>query len=83
MTPAYLDEKITATKALIDAYETAQLALLGTGQQSYTLDTGQNRVTVTKFDLPGIGEQIDLLYSRLAGLEARRYGGATMVKPAW
>lgn len=77
-------QRITATKALIVAYEDALTALATAGGvQSYTLDTGQDRQTVTRADLPALNQMIDSLYNRLATLEARVYGGTTQGRPAW
>lgn len=84
MDAAFLQERITATKAQIVAYENAVLAL-GTagGVQSYTIDTGQTRQTVTRADLPQLNKMIDSLMNRLATLEARLNGNQTMVIPVW
>lgn len=80
----YIVEKITATKAQIDAYEAAVLAL-GTagGIQSYTLDTGQTRQVVTRADLSSLNTMIDRLYNRLAVLQARLNGGGLIGRPGW
>lgn len=75
-------ERISVVKSQIVAYEDAAAALIG-GVQSYTLDTGQTRQTVTRFDLGALTSMIDRLYNRLATLEARAYGGAVTVRPAW
>lgn len=84
MDAVFLQERITATKAQIVAYENAVLAL-GTagGVQSYTIDTGQTRQTVTRADLPQLNKMIDSLMNRLATLQARLNGNQTMVIPAW
>ena len=80
---AFLQARITATKDQIVAYEDAASALAG-GVQSYTLDTGQSRQTVTRADINTIRNTIDGLYNRLATLEARAYGsGVTTVRPSW
>lgn len=76
-------ERITATKAQIVAYEDAVLALTTGGVQQYSIDTGQTRQTVTKFDLVRMSEHLDGLYNRLATLEARVYGGTTQARPCW
>lgn len=80
----YLVTKITATKALIDAYEVAVLAFANDGAiQSYIIDTGQSRTNVTHADLPGITRLVDSLYNRLATLEARVYGSSSTMRPDW
>lgn len=81
---AFLQARIEATKDQIAAYEDAALALGTNGIQSYTLDTGQSRQTVTKADLKAIQETIDKLYNRCATLEARLNGGNTVtMRPGW
>lgn len=84
MDRAFLQARIDATKLQIVAYEDASLALGTGGVQSYTLDTGQSRQTVTKLDLAWMQKTIDSLYNRCATLEARLNGsGTVMVRPAW
>lgn len=83
MDAAFIQARIAATKAQIIAYEAAALAL-GAGVQSYTLDTGQTRQTVTKLDLIGIQTTIDSLYNRCSTLELRLNGGGSIIsRPAW
>lgn len=77
-------DRIEKTKQLIAAWEDAELALSAGGVQSYTLDTGQTRQTVTKADLGQIRDTIDSLLNRLVTLEARiGNGGVVNVRPAW
>lgn len=83
MDAAFLQERITKTKALIVAYEDAVLALTEGGQASYMIDTGQTRQSVTRHDLAGMNATIDRLYNRLETLEARANGGGVQVRPLW
>jgi hypothetical protein len=84
MNSDFLQARITATETLIVAYEDAVAALVTAGVQSYTIDTGQTRNTVTKIDVPALQRQIDSLYNRLATLTARLNGsGTTTARPAW
>ncbi len=84
MDRAFLVDRITATKAQIVAYEDALLAFGTNGAiQSYTLDTGQSRQTVTRADLSTMNKVLDGLYNRCATLEARLTGGTTQVRPCW
>ena len=84
MDTTFLQERITATKALIVVYEEAITALVTNGVQRYTLDTGQSRQDVTKIDVPKLNAQLDGLYNRLATQEARLDGsGVTIVRPRW
>ena len=83
MDRAFIQDRITATKAQIVAYENAATALAA-GVQSYTLDTGQSRQTVTKLDISALQKTIDSLYNRCATLEARLNGSGTVTtRPAW
>lgn len=83
MDGTFLDERITKTQELIVVYEDA-IAALGTGVQAYTLDTGQNRTTVSKLNLTELNRILNSLYNRCATLEARRSGaGTTNARPAW
>ena len=84
MDRAFIQARIDATKAEIIAYEDAALALATGGVQSYTLDTGQTRQTVTRLELSSIQRTIDSLYNRCATLEARLNGSGTVTaRPAW
>lgn len=83
MERAFIQSRIDATKLQIVAYEGAALAL-ASGVQSYTLDTGQSRQTVTKLDIDGIQKTIDALYNRCATLQARLTGSGTLTaRPDW
>ena len=84
MDAAFIRERITATKALIVAYEDALLAITTGGVESYTLDTGQSRQTVTKLSIDWLNKSLDSLYNRCATLEARLTGsGSTTMRPTW
>jgi hypothetical protein len=79
----FIQERIDQTKVLIVAYEDALIAL-SSGAQSYTIDTGQTRQTVTKIDLSSTRIILDNLYNRCATLEARLNGsGSLTVGPGW
>ena len=78
MDSEFIRARIEATKLQIIVYEDAALAL-GAGVQSYTIDTGQSRQTVTKLDLSSIQSTIDSLYNRCATLEARLNGSGTLI----
>lgn len=79
---AFLSNRIAATEAAIIAYEDAFLAFADSAQ-SYTLDTGQDRQTVTRANLTEMRRNVDALYNRLSTLEARLFGSAITVQPAW
>jgi hypothetical protein len=81
--PQFWQDQITAVKTLITAYNAAILALTVGGVQSYILDTGQSRQSVTKFDLKEMNTALDSLLNRLATLEARLGGcGVVIMSPA-
>jgi hypothetical protein len=82
MDRTFIQGRIDATKAQIIAYENAATALAG-GVQSYTLDTGQDRQTVTRLELRSIQKTIDQLYNRCVTLEARLNGGTVIGRPGW
>jgi len=80
----YLQERITKTKALIELYEDAITAIATNGAQSYLLDTGQSRQSVTKLDLPNLQKGLDSLYNRLCMLQARLDGNNSGIAiPGW
>lgn len=83
MDSAFIQARIDATKLQIVAYETAVEALATGGVQSYTLDTGQSRQTVTRLDLKDIQNTVDSLYNRCATLEARLNGATITGRPHW
>lgn len=77
---AFIQARITAVEAQIVAYETALLSL-GSGVQSYELNTGQTTQRVTKVDLLRLQSIIDSLLNRRATLRALLNGGGTYVTP--
>lgn len=84
MDAAFLQERITATKAEIVALENAAIDLSSGAIISYTIDTGQSRQVVTRSSVSTINPVIDSLYNRLATLEARLNGSGTVIgRPAW
>ncbi len=84
MDASFIQSQIEATKTLITAYNAAILALIEGGVQSYTLDTGQTRQTVTKLDLDHLEKRLDSLMNRCATLEARLNGsGTSIARGAW
>lgn len=84
MDSTFLQDRITATKARIVAYETAALSLASGAIQSYNIDTGQTRQTVTKLNITELHNLINGLYNQLAVLEARLTGnGTTIGVPRW
>jgi len=80
----FLLARIEATKTQIIAYENAIDALVSGGVESYTLDTGQTKQTVTKLNLDSLQKFLDSLYNRLSVLEARYNQSGTVIgRPGW
>lgn len=80
----YLNARITAVKAQIEAYEAAILAITTGAVESYRIDTGQTVTNVTKLNISSIQSGLDLLLNRLATLEARLNGsGSITITPGW
>ncbi len=82
MDATFLQERIAAIKLRIVAYEDAALALGVGGIQSYTIDTGQSKQTVTKLDLVNIQATIDSLMNQLVAYEARLTGNGVLIARA-
>lgn len=83
MTPEFLATSITNTETAIRAYEAAINAFSNPEIMSYTIDTGQDRQTVTRQSVRSLQGTIDGLYNRLATLEARRNGAVSIARPAY
>ena len=79
---AFLDARIARTKTLILAYEDASDAL-ATGAQSYSIDTGQTRQTVTKPQLSQMKTMLLELENRLSTLCQRRDGRGLYGRPGF
>ncbi|MCK5609277.1 hypothetical protein KAR91_45815 [Candidatus Pacearchaeota archaeon] len=71
-------DRLASNLAQIEAIETVILSIIEDGAQSYTLDTGQSRQTVTKLTLPALRQmRTDLVieYNTLA----RRISGVQLL----
>ncbi len=80
----FLTQQITAAQNAIMAYNEARIQLGTSGIQSYTIDTGQSKQTVTRANLTEIQNMINSLNNELAVLCARRDGGNVFTGgPAW
>ena len=66
-------------EAQITALEAAILQLSTGAIQSYTLDTGQDRQVVTKYEISSIRRTLDSLWNSYVVLCARTNGGSTMI----
>lgn len=74
----WIQKRIDRCKELIVAYEDAIEAVLG-GAQSYTLDTGQTRQTVTKADVASLQNKLSSMENRLVMLNQQLCGGGSSV----
>ena len=79
----FYEARLAATELQILALETALEAILVQGVQSYTLDTGQSRQVVTRYDVRSMEKTLDGLYNRHATLCARLHGSTTIARPAF
>lgn len=79
----WLKERIAAKKALLLAFDAAMTAL-ARGAQSYSIDTGQTRQTVTKANLTEMRNMIAQLESEISTLQMRLSGcGRFIARPGW
>lgn len=76
----WLDKRIARIEALIEKHEDAIEAVAG-GAQSYSLDTGQTRQTVTKANLAELRIALKELENRRSELRTRRYGASFIARP--
>lgn len=84
MDQAFIEEQIARYKTLITAYSDAILAITVEGIQSYTLDTGQSRQTVTRIDLDRLQRTLDSLFSQLEVWQTRLDGGGvSSIRPGF
>ena len=79
MADAFLTAQLTAIEAQITAYNAAILALATGGVESYTLDTGQSRQTVTKLNLDSLNNVVDGLLNQRAVIRARCTGNGVLI----
>lgn len=77
----YWSDRLETVMALIVAYDAAILALSTGAVQSYSLDTGQTRQTVTKQNITSLRDTRSSLLNELATLEARVCGAGVHFVP--
>lgn len=81
---AFWQARLDKTVALITVYEDAIDAIGVGGASSYTIDTGQSKQTVTKFDLVKLNDVLASLMNRYAVLNNRLNGcGVTIARPGF
>ena len=82
-TDAEIEAQIAVLKTELTAVNAAITALLG-GAQSYTLDTGQTRQTVTRTSLAQLRKHRAELMAELQELQDMLTGSASYVaRPGW
>lgn len=82
-TQAEIEAQITVLKTELTAVNSAISALLG-GAQSYTLDTGQTRETVTRSNLTELRRHRRELMAEVQELQNMISGSASYVaRPGW
>ena len=75
MDSAFISARITYFEALISSYESAISALTVSNKKSFSVNTGQTQMSVTRNDLPTLKNQLDWAYAQLELWEMRLNGG--------
>lgn len=84
MSNSTIKSQIERIQARLDLYNDALDALIIGGVQSYTLDTGQSKQTVTKMDIDKLEERREKLINELNMLSARLTGSNVSIgRPSW
>lgn len=78
----WIEARIAAKKGLVLKYEAA-LDALSTNAQSYSIDTGQTRQTVTRANLTEIRNIVTHLEGEISTLQARLGCGQIQARPGW
>ena len=78
---SFLDAQIALIEAQITAYQ-AGLVALGSGVESYQLNTGQSIVQVKRSDSLKLQQGLDALLNRYAMLVRQRDGGGSSINGA-
>lgn len=71
-------ERLEKAKQQLTALDEA-ISALESGAQSYTLDTGQSRQTVTRHQIGDLYRRQEKLLEQIASLESRCSGGGAFV----
>jgi hypothetical protein len=70
----FCTDRLARTLELIQKYDAAIDAIIVAGVESYTLDTGQSKQTVTKLDLDMLYRTLQSLENKYVTLQARCSG---------
>jgi hypothetical protein len=80
----FICQQAEQLKQQILAYQAAALDLAENRMQSFMIDTGQTKETVTKANIKLLQDTIDQLYNRYAVLCGRCSGQNTIIaRPVW
>jgi len=79
MNSTFLQERITATEALIVAYETAIAFLIANPTETYRLDTGQTVQSVTRHNIEDLRKGLEGYLNLLTIYEARLNGSGKAI----
>lgn len=79
----YLKKKIISIQEALDKYTALQIDMAN-GAQSYSLDTGQSKQSVSNIDAKDLNEIILSLENQLQMTCVKLYGGGgTQMVPSW
>jgi len=76
----YWQNELVNTKILLNEIDKAILAITKTNIESYTIDTGQSRQTVTRVNIPALIQQKSSLQNTINSLELKLGVGQPAVK---
>jgi len=82
----YWENELINSRILLNEIDKAILAISQTNIQSYTLDTGQSRQTVTRQDLSNLIDRRDKLIEIIREIELylnKGKSGVQQVRPYW
>lgn len=79
----WIRARLTKTEALIEAYEDAILKLSSGAVQTYSLDTGQTRTSVSKMHLTQLRATLSELESRREAYRSQLGCGRAYIRPVW
>lgn len=75
MDSTFISARITYFQTLIAAFESAISALTVSNKKSFSVNTGQTQMSVTRNDLPTLQKQLEWAYAQLEFWTLRLNGG--------
>lgn len=79
----YTIARIAKIKTIIETIEDTLVLIAANPNTSFSINTGQTQESVTSRDIGSLQNNLTEMYNLLATLEARVYGSAVTVIPAW